>query len=58
MVWKCCVPGCTLSGKFPVHRFPSESTKAEVWLRIIKRTDMIGEYNKSIIFNYIYLFNI
>ncbi|XP_067215103.1 uncharacterized protein [Linepithema humile] len=42
MVWKCCVPGCTLSSKFPVHRFPSEPAKSEAWLRIIKRTDMIG----------------
>ncbi|XP_036147884.1 putative uncharacterized protein DDB_G0286901 [Monomorium pharaonis] len=41
MVWKCCVPGCTLSSKFPVHRFPSKPEKLEAWLKIIGKTDML-----------------
>ncbi|XP_067212208.1 uncharacterized protein [Linepithema humile] len=43
MVYKCCVPRCTSrTSKFPIHRFPKNVEKAEIWLRAIGRTDMIG----------------
>ncbi|XP_011863219.1 PREDICTED: uncharacterized protein LOC105559494 [Vollenhovia emeryi] len=46
MALKCCVPGCTSSSGIPrrlgCHGLPKDDVVAKVWLRIIKRNDMIG----------------
>ncbi|EFN85232.1 hypothetical protein EAI_08263 [Harpegnathos saltator] len=42
MVWKCCVPQCTSKTAIPVHRFPMDRCRAEHWLTIIGKTELIG----------------
>lgn len=51
MVRRCCVPKCISKKDTPLHRLPREANKAEQWLQIITRTDLIG--NVEVIHTYV-----
>jgi len=53
MVYKCCVTGCRsnydkLSGYFTVYCFPTDAERLKLWIRKIKRYNLIVNKNTRI----------
>lgn len=44
MVLKCCVPGCTMKGRFGFHKFPRDEENCWIWQQKVRKRNVSTKY--------------